>query len=382
MPNDRVNAALTVIEAIAGADDRRVVENKLCTKDLTQIDGYLSIGGFRGPFKSEPETFRRSLVRAVMLVKLARNDVLPAAVAQKMTTLMNKTTAAIQRELLRLFPYKAYRGSFEKRKDWAPTKFTDPSKHTNDRYMYLVHCLMQDTSKVAEYSLGNTTEIENFNKLREKYLPYAQVVKKNPIKPPILMVDFMEQYLANPNIIRQNIISGSLISNAKHPTYYPVGFIMRVPPECIYITWPEDASIANRTTDILGEFQKNPNYMTILTPEEVLTKTKQVGGSSGYNEIVIVGTAPEGKQVDVIGIFVKTDLRGNLYVRGSSDTAAWLTPRSAGLISECAKKFTLPIVPIADATSVVLSNPTPWPFDITQTVISDARVRRDRSGTM
>ncbi len=397
MPNDRVAAALTVIEAIAGRDDRNSVEKDLTTKNVNQIDGSLSIGGFRGPFKSEPETFRRSLVRAVVLVRLARGTIQPAAASQNLTALMTKTTEALQRELLSLFPYKPYRGNFENRKEWAPTNFTDPSKHTNSNYRYLVHTLMQAPSKVAEYNLNNATELENFNKLRQKYLPYAQVSKKNRLKPNLL-VDFMAQYLADPHIIRQNIISSSVISNLKHATYYPVGFIMRVPPECIYITSPTDVGVANRTNDILGELQSRHagTAMTIQTPDQVLAATSGVGGSTGYNEVVVVGTAPEGKQVDVIGIFVKTDLNGNLYVSRNlttqvPDTAAWLTPRSVELISECARKFNLPIVPLADAASVVLNQPTPWPFGGTQTVVNariDSGLRspgvgtRARSGTM
>jgi hypothetical protein len=100
--------------------------------------------------------------------------------------------------------------------------------------------------------------------------------------------------------------------------------------------------------------------------------------------------------VDVIGIFVKTDPNGNLYVSrnlttGAPDNTAWLTPKSVGLISECARKFNLPIVPLVDSKSVVLATPTPWPFGGTQTVVNaridtGARVpggaTRGRSGTM
>lgn len=397
MPNDRIAAALTVIEALAGKEERSSVEKDLRTKNASQIDGSLSIGGFRGPFKSEPETFRRSLVRAVLLVRLARGSIQTAAAAQNITALMTRPTSALQRELLNLFPFKAYRGNFENRKAWAPMHFTEPSKHSDSSYKYLVHTLMQAPSKVAEYNLGDATELENFNKLRNKYLAYAQVSKKNPIKPNLL-VDFMAQYLADPHIIRQNIISSSVISDAKHATYYPVGFIMRVPPECIYITSSSDVSVRNRTNDIVGELQSKHSgtAMTIQTPDEVLAATTGVGGSTGYNEIVVVGTSPEGKQVDVIGIFVKTDPNGNLYVSrnlttGAPDNTAWLTPKSVGLISECARKFNLPIVPLVDSKSVVLATPTPWPFGGTQTVVNaridtGARVpggaTRGRSGTM
>lgn len=95
MPNDRIAAALTVIEAVAGKEERSSVEKDLRTKNASQIDGSLSIGGFRGPFKSEPETFRRSLVRAVLLVRLARGSIQTAAAAQNITALMTRPTSAL-----------------------------------------------------------------------------------------------------------------------------------------------------------------------------------------------------------------------------------------------------------------------------------------------
>jgi hypothetical protein len=361
MPNDRIAAALTVIEHIAGEDDRRSVEANLRAKNPNQIDGHLSIGGFRGWNKSEPETFRRSLVRAVVLVKLARNAVLAAAAAQNINTLMNKSTAALQRELLSLFPFKPYRGDFENRKHWAPNNFTDPTKHTPDKYMYLVHGLAQHPHTLAAYNFGNTTELENFNKLRQKYLPHAKVIKSKTGEE--LEVSFIAQNLDDPHIIRQNIISSTVISHTKVATYWHAGFIMRVPPECIYITSPCDLGLKNRTDDIMAELQDKhaATDRTILTPKDLLAQTTKTCGNEGYNEVVVVGTAPEGKQVEVIGLFVKTDLNGNLYVPKNKN-APWLTPESVKLFYACASKFNLPIVPIPDAKSVVLLTPTPWPF--------------------
>ena len=387
MPNDRVDAALAVIAAIAGDDDRTRTENDLRKFNLAQVDTSLSIGGFRGPFKSEPETFRRTLVRAVLLVKIAKGTVQVAQAAQNMTSLMTRTTAQLQHELLSLFPYKPYRGNFEKRRDWAPAHFTKPSEHAMTKYMYLTHTLQRDPSKVAEYSMGNAAELENFNKLQAKYAGFAQV-KANPVKTNLL-VDFLAQYLADPDIIRGNIISSSLISETKHATYYPIGYIMEVPPECIYITSPSDVGVNNRTTDVMAALMTagGRTQHSILTPQEVLTKTNGVGGDLGYNEIVVVGTAPEGKQVKVTGIFVKTDMRNNLYVYSGTatnkQTAPYVDARTQQLISDCAKKFKLPIVAIPDATSG-LSN-TPWPFGRSEEMmlVDDLRnVQRARTHTI
>ena len=387
MPNDRVDAALTLIEAIVGRDDRTRTENDLRKFNLAQVDTSLSIGGFRGPFKSEPETFRRSLVRAVLLTKIAKGTVQLTQAAGNMTTLMAKNTALLERELVSLFPYKAFRGNFEKRRDWAPTHFTTPSRHSDTKYMYMVHTLMASPSKVSEYNMGNTAELENFEKLRLKYLPFAKVDKKNKYKPN-LFVDFFAQYLADPNIIRANIISSSVISEAKHATYYPVGFIMEVPPECIYITSPTDVAVANRTTDILHELKTKSDGKggAILTPLEVLNQTNGLSGDLSYNEVVVVGTAPEGKQVKVTGIFVKTDGRGHLYVytgTGVAQTEPYVNAKAQKLIMECSKKFNLPIVPIPDTSSQ--ASTTAWPFDDVQKLAvarEGLTMGRGRSGTM
>lgn len=252
MPNDRIDAALTLIEAVAGTEDRTRTEAALRPMNLAQIDSSLSIGGFRGPFKSEPETFRRTMVRAVVLTRISKG--LPVAqAAQQITSLTGKTTAQLQNELLQQFPYKAYRGNFEKRQTWAPSFFTNPTKHSMSQYTYVVHALQRDPSKVAEYNLNNASELEILNKLQTKYAGFAKLDTRNPVKHN-LNVDFLAQYLDNPDIIQNNIISSSVISEKKHATYYPIGFIMEVPPECIYITSPSDVSVANRTTDIIAEF--------------------------------------------------------------------------------------------------------------------------------
>jgi hypothetical protein len=162
-----------------------------------------------------------------------------------------------------------------------------------------------------------------------------------------------------------------VISHAKVAAYWHAGFILRVPPECIYITSPVDLGLKNRTDDILAELQDKhaATDRTILTPQDLLLQTTKTCGNEGYNEVVVVGTSPEGKQVDVIGLFVKTDLKGNLYV-AKGKTAPWLTPESVKLILDCALKFNFPIVPIPDAKSAVLPKMTPWPFRATYKPVS------------
>ena len=368
---DRIAHALAVIELIAGEDERGFVEGKLSPQNRQQFGDDLQIGGNRGGiglFKSKQESHRRDVVRAILLAQMAYGKLQPMNVNAQRTSLLTRNVAYLEGELRRQFPYKPYRGRFAKRIDWDPVHFTNPTKHDENHYMYVVHTIMGEASSVAEIMATGTTEgeIAAYDKLRQRYSGYATEDAKNPLKKK-LMVRFYEEYLDNPNIVRQNIISSSVISDAKHATYYPFGFIMRVPPECIYITSPTDVGVANRTSNILSELQdkqkKAPS--TIYSPQDILARTTAVNNDTGYNEIVVVGTAPEGKQVDVIGLFVKTDGKGNIYMRNgqvSKDVdKPYVNEDIQEMILACAKKNKIPIVPIPDTSS--RPSKVAWPFD-------------------
>lgn len=359
----RTDHALDIIEQVAGMDERDMVESRLATPFAKQALGdSLHIGGYRGGiglFKTNAETYRRNLARAIVLTQLAFNRMLPAQSAQQLTALLQKPAGELEKQLCSLFPYKPFRGQFAKRSEWKPELFTTPSLHSEKSYMYLIHTIMGAPSKVADVMAGNVGEQAKFDELRKRYVGYASVDKTNPLKAK-LMVRFHEEYLDNPNIIRQNIISSSVISQEKHATYYPFGFIMRVPPECIYITSPTDVGVANRTTNIVYELNQK-KVGAIMEPRQVLANTNGLGGDTGYNEIVVVGTAPEGKQVDVIGLFVKTDGQGNIYMRPQKDTVEpYVNADIQARIAACARRFKLPVVPIVDTTSA--PSVTAWPF--------------------
>lgn len=366
----RIAHALGVIELVAGEDERASVENKLTPQNMQQFGTDLGIGGFRGGiglFKSNAETFRRNLVRAIVLTQLSQGKLQSPQANTQRDSLLAMDTGQLERQLRNLFPYKPFRGRFAKRSEWEPRNFTDPWSHSNSNYMYVVHSIMGEASKVTEVMShgASASELEAFNELRGKYMGYATIDAKNPMKKR-LMVRFYEQYLGNPNILRHNIISSSVINQTKHATYYPFGFIMRVPAECIYITSSSDVGVANRTADILGELESKQQMQQskIRSPQKILANTTGHNSDTGYNEVVVVGTSPEGKQVDVIGIFVKTDANGNVFMRNgavSKDTTGpYVNDEIQKLISKCARDFQLPIVPLVD-TSSGASN-TPWPF--------------------
>lgn len=368
---NRIAHALAIIEFIAGEDERGFVQSKITPHNRQQFGEDLHIGGNRGGiglFKSTQETHRRNVVRAILLAQIAYGKLPPMNVDVQRTALLTRNTAFLEKELRKQFPYKPYRGRFTKRSDWEPALLTDPADHDNDNYVYLVHTLMGQASKVAEVMARGATQgdIAAYDELRSRYEGFSSEDTKNPIKKRLL-VRFYQQYLEEPDIIRKNIISSSVISEAKHATYYPFGFIMRVPPECIYITSPKDVGVANRTSDILSEMQDKQKkaQSTIYPPQEILTHTTGMDGDTGYNEVVVVGTSPEGKTVDVTGLFVKTDGNGHIYMRnreGAKDTdTPYVNQEIQKLIKDCATKHGIPVVPIPDTSSGVST--TAWPFD-------------------
>jgi len=362
----RVDNALDVIEQVCGPDERAMVENKLGSAAVAQGFGSaLHIGGNRGGigiFKSDAETYRRNLARAVVLTMLSQGKITATQCDTQLTALMTRGAGDLEKQLRALFPYKAFRGQFAGRAEWQPTYFTNPSTHSETRYRYIVHTIQAAASNVADAMKGNVSDAQKLAKLHERYIGYGKIDNSNPLKAKLL-VRFYEEYLHNPNVIRHNIISSSVISEAKHSTYYPFGFIMRVPPECIYITSPKDVSVKNRTSDIIFELNDKKRG-AILSPQQILDQTTGADADTGYNEIVIVGTSPEGKQVDVIGLFVKTDGMGNLYMRPGKAGEPYVNAEVQKLIAECSRQHNLPIVPIADTSSD--PSVTPWPFDLNE----------------
>jgi hypothetical protein len=364
--DQRVNTALDVIEEFCGSDERGSVETKLTLQTQKQYGDALEIGGFRGGvgfLKSDKETVRRSLVRAILLTQLVQGKLQTAHVDPRRTVLMSQDTARLEKELVSLFPYKAFRGQFANRTHWEPINFTNPWKHTNNNYMYMVHGIMGEPSRITEVVGVQQSSKETLGALYEKHKSYAKMDKSNPIQPK-LMVRFFEQYLKHPNIIQQNIISSTVISHQKHATYYPFGFIMRVPPECIYITSPSDVGVANRTSNIVNEL-RSKHGGGILPPQQILAQTTGTENDNNYNEVVVVGTSPEGRQVEVIGLYVKSDGKGNIYMRNglvSKDlNEPYVNKEIQKLIQDCATDRNLPIVSIVDTSS--RPSTTKWPFD-------------------
>ena len=360
----RINEALTTIKNYVVIDEENEINALLTPANRVQWGGNISLGGVR-VIKFSAESEKRKLIRATLLAGLAQGKITLATLTLAKADLNKCDVPTLKRRLNNNFTYKPYAGSVAKRGLWHQSNFTDPRFHNDKSYQYIIHGIAGSPQQVAELYTANPSKQDRdaYTKQKMNYFPYAKENTKNPIKHNI-MVRFYEKYLNDPTILHQNIISSSLLNQNKHACYFPFGFILDVPPECIYITHKEDVAVKNRTPDILSELANTKGGTEIKSPADILANTSGTNSDIGYNEIVLVGTSPEGKQVSVKGIYVKTDAKGNIFMRNSANSVdkngPYVNAEIQKLIQLSADKHGFPIVPIVDTSSGVST--TPWPF--------------------
>ncbi len=91
----------------------------------------------------------------------------------------------------------------------------------------------------------------------------------------------------------------------------PAGYILDVPPENIYFTWPDDAGGNTLLTHEVANRQLK--HKQNMSPDELLAFTSP----KFYNELNAVGTHPEThRSIKVIGVFVQKNSEGKLLVSG------------------------------------------------------------------
>lgn len=168
-----------------------------------------------------------------------------------------------------------------------------------------------------------------------------------------------ETLLGDPSMLKTFLISTSVIDQAHVSTYYPYGFILRVPPQCVISTSPKDQAFKNYKavdpnapmapvvlTDMTNEIRRAAAAYPIQSPEAILAGTTKARGETGYNEVAVLGTAPTGEQIGVIGMFMKLDSKGNRYVRPIGPKTPWVTDA----IYAKMQKTGLPIMTIVDGS--------------------------------
>jgi hypothetical protein len=163
---------------------------------------------------------------------------------------------------------------------------------------------------------------------------------------------------------KTSLMSTSIIDQDHRATYYPYGFILKVPQQNIISTHSKDQAFKNyksvtegmtavEAADMLGEVRRVAATYKIDTPAKILAGTTGKGGSYGYNEVVVMGLSPEGKFVEVVGSFVKVKADGtSLYVRepvkGKPEKAPFVSDKIMEALEKLEKDKKIPIVKIVD----------------------------------
>lgn len=171
-----------------------------------------------------------------------------------------------------------------------------------------------------------------------------------------------ETILKRPDILKSFLVSCSIIDEKHKPTYYPYGFILFVPKENIASTSRKDQSFKNYKpedplkpmtpvvkNDMVDEVRRVATSYSMKSPDTILAETKEKG-SFGYNEIVVLGTGPNGTEIRLVGMFMKVDTAGNRYARPDDPLMGWKNEK-AYVTDEILKKMKatgLPIVQIPD----------------------------------
>ncbi|HEY4372862.1 MAG TPA: hypothetical protein VGN52_13120 [Burkholderiales bacterium] len=357
--DQRLRQALAAIELHAGRAEAEYIDEELSRGLRLRYAHLLEMGGYEGKSGNTQEKGQRNAVRGLLLTGLVLGRVRDIDVTSGVKQeLMQTPLPEIVRRMKAAFPYRAFSGRYSNLDSWAPDNFTSPVAGLMTNYRFIVHGIMADMSKVAQKGFNaGVTEME-WDALLERYdesLRQIKSVGKGQQQSQQLWVNFARQYLQNPAILRYNIISASVISDAKHASYYPIGFILKVPQENVYSTSSKDQAVKNRAEDTIKELQRVYDQVSggrIQTPDEILNGTTGASGHTGYNEIVLVGTSPEGKEVKAVGVFVKVAANGNLYVR-QGQTEPYVTTELLKLV----KNSGLPLVKVVDTSGAAATVP-------------------------
>jgi hypothetical protein len=288
------------------------------------ISNGLSLGA-RDQDKSAAETERRNGVRTLLFLAFTEGKQ-PIALAESFKAkYLAMSQDQIKSEIKGRLPVL---DSSPLRAFWSPMNFTQvqqtPQLQTAPSQFRYIVCAMM-------------------NKYTARGVSYETIVK-------------------SPDILKTFMLSGSIIDESHRPTYYPYGFILSVPQENIVSTSRKDQSFKNYKAedpltpltpavknDQMDEVRRVAGGFSIQPPAAILQETK-ARGSSGYNEIVVLGTGPTGTQIRPIGIFMKVDTTGNRYARPNDSLMGWKNETAFVTDDILAKiKLTgLPIVQIID----------------------------------
>jgi hypothetical protein len=160
---------------------------------------------------------------------------------------------------------------------WDPARFTDPTQHDPQHFLYIVHA-------TKDYSLLES--VKSYIELANGHLYTAP----------------------DGRVSGHKVLSASVISDSKNKTYAPFGFILQVPSSLIVVAQWHDTGVYNYPFGSLAAIEEmlKKRYGLPASPEEVLKETQN------YNEVDILlpQRAPgyEPVRPRVSGIFVRANV--------------------------------------------------------------------------
>ncbi|KFE72237.1 J domain-containing protein [Hyalangium minutum] len=231
---------------------------------------------------------------------------------------------------------------------WDPSLFTDPTQHRGNAYRYIINALRPTRIQVSD-----AAEVQY---LRTHRSTFIEPVSGNPNA---VVYHLTRYYLSEPDALCSEVLSCSLISQAKKTTYQNMtfGFVLYVPKANICNAGTIDlvaAQVQNtargmnlsgrstyrrtqRITDFLSQLGGKARQV-IPTPDQILTGTSV----HGHNELIVLGTFMG--QVRARALFVKVS-NGCLWRSFVEDD---VKHKLTELIFACAQARRIPVIPIRD----------------------------------
>jgi hypothetical protein len=266
--------------------------------------------------------------------------------------------AVVRRQLLDLITGRATLDALAlaqcnvERQLWQPdVAFTEPRKHRDEKFCYLVHAMRPttglgvpapDTLKMHEYTMQKLGHFIETGDDRSLTLKSAEL------------------YLTNPSVIESEMLSCSLICETRKKLYgnFSFGFILKAPSANICIASKSDLAISNsKARAAVLAMQPTPLHRLVQVDdflESLLAMYQQPLPSpsqilelslpTAHNEVVVLGFAGTAR-VKVAGIFIKVTGKNMLWQSFVNDDA---THRLRERILMCADMCQVPIVPIQD----------------------------------
>lgn len=289
------------------------------------IAAALSLGSRSGT-KTLDETNRRNGIRAALFLALTEGKQ-PLAMAESFKMKYSAMNALqLQSEIKGRLPVLS---TSPNRHDWHPTMFTPVPPQPQIQQAPTHFCYMVFGMMNAYTGRGTS----------------------------------YQKILETPALLRTFMLSMSIIDQDHRATYYPYGFILLVPQDNFVSTSAKDQAFKNYKaedplkplsaavrTDNMPELQRVGGQHGIQTRRQILTATK-AQGSTGYNEVVVLGSSPTGGSVRVNAMFLKVDSKGNRFERPKfSPSSKGEGPFVNDSIFDEMKKTGLPIVQIPDTS--------------------------------